>query len=310
MKNRLHKITYIDRRTAKLETELVHASRFLYWAYNTRLGMAATELLLRHKWISWLYGWWHSLRWSRGKIKPFVERMQVNMEEVLKTTDEFTCFNDFFIREINLSRRSIASDAETCIASVDGKVVAYPEVRGDQTFPIKRHLFDLRELLRSDALLAQFDGGSLVVSRLHLSDYHHFHFPDSGVPGPAKPIHGVYYASGPYALRRLIPFYSENYRMLTLFNSDHFGTMAIVEIGSFTVGSIHQKYQVGIRVDKGGHKGYFELGGSTFVLLFQKGAIELDADLVQNTHREIETYVRMGESIGRAYHSRQSLSNN
>jgi hypothetical protein len=34
------------------------------------------------------------------------------------------------------------------------------------------------------------------------------------------------------------------------------------------------------------------------VLLFQKGAIRLDEELCAKTEEEIETYVRMGESIG------------
>jgi phosphatidylserine decarboxylase len=54
-----------------------------------------------------------------------------------------------------------------------------------------------------------------------------------------------------------------------------------------------------VYVSKGAKKGFFEFGGSTVVLLFQKGRIELDQDLCTNTQNEIETYVRMGESIGK-----------
>jgi len=145
----------------------------------------------------------------------------------------------------------------------------------------------------------KFGGGSMVVSRLCLTDYHHFHFPDSGVPGEALSVRGKYYASGPYGLRALVPFYTENYRMLTLLDSDHFGQIAIVEIGAFTVGSIQQRYQSGRHIAKGARKGFFELGGSTVVLLFEKGRIELDKDLCTNTRSEVETYVLLGDSIGR-----------
>ena len=40
------------------------------------------------------------------------------------------------------------------------------------------------------------------------------------------------------------------------------------------------------------------MGGSTVVLLFEKGRIELDTDLCENTKNDIETYVLMGDSIG------------
>lgn len=88
--------------------------------------------------------------------------------------------------------------------------------------------------------------------------------------------------------------------MLTLFASDHFGQIAMVEIGAFTVGSIQQRFNTGVRVAKGARKGFFELGGSTVVLLFQRGAIRLDEDLCARTEENIETFVRFGESIGKA----------
>jgi phosphatidylserine decarboxylase len=88
--------------------------------------------------------------------------------------------------------------------------------------------------------------------------------------------------------------------MVTLLESDHFGRVAMIEVGAFTIGSIQQRYQPGARVKKGDHKGFFELGGSIVILLFEKGAVRFDDDLCTNTSCGIETYVRLGESIGRA----------
>jgi phosphatidylserine decarboxylase len=98
----------------------------------------------------------------------------------------------------------------------------------------------------------------------------------------------------------VVPFYGENRRTVTLFESDHFGPVAMIEVGAFIIGLIQQCYQPGARVRKGDHKGFFELGGSIVVLLFRKGAIQFDDDLCKNTSRGIETYVRLGESIARA----------
>lgn len=112
-------------------------------------------------------------------------------------------------------------------------------------------------------------------------------------------IPGKLYAVSPYSIEALIPFYTENRRMLTLFASDQFGQIAMVEIGAFTVGSIKQCYRADIHVAKGAEKGFFELGGSTVALLFEPGAIRLDKDLCANTAAGLETYVRLGESIGR-----------
>jgi phosphatidylserine decarboxylase len=90
---------------------------------------------------------------------------------------------------------------------------------------------------------------------------------------------------------------------MTSLQSDQFGRMLIIEVGAVTVGSIQQRFEPGISVAKGDHKGYFELGGSTVVLLFQPGRIQFDDDILNNSHRQIETSVRMGERIGIALRS-------
>jgi len=51
-------------------------------------------------------------------------------------------------------------------------------------------------------------------------------------------------------------------------------------------------------VKKGDEKGYFEFGGSTVVLVFQKGKIRFDEDLLRNTREGFETKIFMGEKIG------------
>ena len=291
--------TYYDREHRALLTERVYADAFLSWSYNTWMGRTGTDLVFRRKWVSRLYGWLHKQPWSRRKIISFIESVNVNLDELARPLQAFTSFNDFFTREIDLSRRPIRDEPDVCISPVDGRALVYPAVGCDTTFRIKRGVFNLRRLLGDDELAAQYAGGSVFISRLYLSDYHHVHFPDSGTPGEAVSISGKYYAVSPYSRGTLVPFYVENYRMRTSFDADHFGRMMMVEIGAFTVGSIEQCYRPGIHAEKGARKGFFGLGGSTVVLLFQPGAILFDEDLLTNTGKELETYVRLGDSIGR-----------
>jgi phosphatidylserine decarboxylase len=291
-------LTYCDRRTGKLRTDRIYAHRFLDWSYNTIPGWFLTDFLLSRRWISRLYGWVHRQRWTRKKIEPFAKMMNVNLEESLRPIEAFNSFNDFITREIDLSKRPMVPAPEVCISPTDGRMLVYPCVEAHTTFLIKKSQFDLVKLLCDQGLSEQFSGGSLIISRLYLSDYHHFHFPVSGTPHPAISIPGKYYAVSPYARSRVVSFFGENHRNVTLFDSDHFGQMAIVEIGAFTVGSIQQRYQPGEHVIKGDRKGLFELGGSVVVLLFKQGMIQLDEDLCHNTEAGIETYIQLGESIG------------
>ena len=292
-------LNYVDRQSGQTKCDPIYAHKFLDRSYNTMSGRMLTHVLLSRRFVSQLYGWYHKHPLSRTKIKRFVERMNVNMDESLRQVDEFKSFNDFFTRHIDLSKRPIAVDQSVCIAPADGRVLAYPSVNPDDAFPIKGCRFNLRQFLRDDELTQQFAGGSLVLSRLYLSDYHHFHFPAAGVPSQAHSIPGRYYTVSSYSRFQHPPIYSQNYRMLTRFESDHFGTMILVEVGAFTVGSIRQRYRPDVAITKGQHKGYFEVGGSTVAVLFLKGAIQLDEDLCAHTREGLETYVRLGESIGR-----------
>ena len=293
-------LSYYDRRTGELKRDPIYAHGLLDWLYNSAPGWFLTETLLSRSWLSCLYGWLNKQRWSRRKIKPFARVLAIDLEALSRPLEAFASFNDFITREIDLSKRPIHGDPAVCVAPVDGRVLVYPAIDAGQCFTIKRANFSLGGLLHDDELARAFSGGALLVSRLYLNDYHHFHFPDGGVAGAAVSIPGKYFAVSPYPQQRLVPFYSENHRMLTLFDSDHFGQVAMIEVGAFTIGSIQQRYQPGTRVRKGDHKGFFELGGSIVVLIFRKDAIRFDADLCNNSLSGIETYVRLGESVGRA----------
>ena len=290
---------YFDRRDGQKRKDPIASARFLRWAYNTRSGRWAENFIFATKAFARFYGWLHKTRWSRRKISPFVREMGVDLDDLTRPAVDYPNFHEFFVRDIDLSRRPMARDSEICAAPVDGRILAYADISPDRIFQIKQSVFCLRGFLKDDGLAERFAGGTLIICRLGLADYHYVHFPFSGVPGPPLSIPGKYHAGGPYSLRRLIPFYAENFRMVTAVDSDRFGRAAIVEIGAMSVGSIRQLFQPGAPAVKGAKKARFELGGSTVALLLEKGRIEIDADLLAHTAEGIETYVRLGDSIGR-----------
>lgn len=268
--------------------------------YNSSLGWFLTRLFLSRKLVSNLYAWVNRRRASARKIPDFVREMGVDMDESVRSTEEFENFNDFITREIDLSRRPVAPGPGVCVAPADGRILVYPVVDGETRFKLKHAGFDLRALLRDEELARRYNGGSLVICRLYLADYHHFHFPADGTASPARSVPGRYYATTRYSRRWSVPYLAENHRQITRLESVELGTVAMIEVGAFTIGSIRQCYRPGVPVSRGEHKGYFELGGSVVVLLFEPGAIVLDTDLRHNTLAGLETFVRLGERIGGA----------
>ena len=168
--------------------------------------------------------------------------MGVDRSELVCPLEAYNSFNDFIVREIDLAKRPIDPDPAVCVAPADGRVMVYPKIDVEQTFHIKRAVFDLRSFLRDEELAMLYNGGAMAVIRLYLADYHHVHFPADGVPRACRSIPGRYLAVSPYAKTRFVPFFGENFRSITMFDSRRFGRVAMVDVGAFTVGSIQQRF--------------------------------------------------------------------
>lgn len=70
-------------------------------------------------------------------------------------------------------------------------------------------------------------------------------------------------------------------------------------MGATMVASIvYTGMQEGNEVKKGDDLGTFKFGGSTVICVFEKGAIEFDKVLMDNSLKSTETYVKMGSSLG------------
>lgn len=293
------RFAFVDRRTGQLRTDPIYAAGLLDWCYNTRPGRLVTRWLLSRALVSVAYGWYCRQPWTRSRVEPFARALGVNLGELTQPLGSFRSISDFFSRRIDLAMRPIDPDPKRLVAPVDGRLSAYSECDNQQVLVIKGNSFEKERLLKDQDLATRYQGGAVVASRLYLNDYHHFHFPDSGVPNEPRSVPGRYFAVSPYTGKWSVPFYTENHRVITLLSSDHFGRIAIVEVGAFTVGSVRQSFSPGERVFKGQHKGLFALGGSVVVMLFEPGAVRLDADLCNNSEAGLETYVRVGEGIGR-----------
>ena len=113
-------------------------------------------------------------------------------------------------------------------------------------------------------------------------------------------IPGTYYTVNPMAVRQKVDVYTENARTVTLIDSPQFGKVAYVSIGAMMVGSIIITAEVGAEIKRMSEIGYFAFGGSTIVLLYSKDAqIEFDKDLLSNSKDQLETLIKVGESVGR-----------
>jgi phosphatidylserine decarboxylase len=298
-------IFYIDRVTGAILKEEVYGEatlRFLYgkgWM-SRFFGRPLMHLLSRNPFFSALYGYLQTLPFSAKKIDPFIKRFQVEVSEFLKTPDHFTSFNDFFTRKLKPEARPIAGGDDVAIIPADGRYYFYQNIHEGDGFVVKGEKFDLDKLLDDVSLAVPYDHGSMVIARLCPTDYHRYHFPCSCIPGETRFVNGWLYSVNPVAIKKNIHIFTQNKRTICELNTDRFGKVLFLEIGATFVGAIHQTYTPYQACVKGQEKGFFSFGASSLILLFPRGSIALDQDLVQATAKGLEIKCLMGQSMGKA----------
>ena len=109
-------------------------------------------------------------------------------------------------------------------------------------------------------------------------------------------IPGVLHTVRPVATGK-VPVYAENARQYSLLKTENFGVVLMMEVGAMLVGRIVNLHGPA-EVRKGQEKGYFEFGGSTVILCFQRGTLTVNDRIWADSRAGRETPVRMGERIG------------
>ena len=289
-------IQYIDRYSGKLLTEEVPSVGVMNFIYgNNPLGKLSLNLLFKRKFLSRWGGMYMDSKSSKSRISPFIKQFNVNMDEFEIPLDGFNHFNDFFYRKIKPGARPIN---EGIVSPADGRLLAFQNINDTLKFYVKGTEFDLSTFLKDDDLASKYAGGSMLVIRLAPVDYHRFHFCATGIASRTVDIKGAYYSVSPIALKKNLAIFLENKRAYCSIKTEHYGDIMHVDVGATMTGSIIQTYTPDTVINKGDEKGFFAFGGSTIVLLFEKDKISFSEDLLANTAKGYETYVKMGDTIG------------
>ena len=278
------------------EGRIVHKDNgqdnFLKNLYGTSIGRKFLKILV-NPYISKLGGAFLSTKLSSLLVKPFIKSNNIDMSDY--TERAYASFNDFFTRDLKPGKRFINRDKEVLISPSDGRVSVY-EIDDNMTFNIKDSYYTVESLTHSKKAANYYKGGTCVIIRLCVDNYHRYCYIDNGYKTTNKYIPGVLHTVNPVACE-YYDIYKENSRECSLLHTENFGKVMQIEVGALMVGKIVNYDQVAC-IHRGDEKGKFEFGGSTIVLLFKKDTVDIDDDLIENTKNGFETAVKMGERIG------------
>ncbi|PWN47221.1 hypothetical protein IE53DRAFT_402784 [Violaceomyces palustris] len=280
--------------------------RLLYKGAKSRMEDARVKKMLKN--MSIKQGVKFDNPSSVREIVPFIAFHNLNKDEILEPLDSFKTFNEFFYRKLKPDARPIdqPDDPTRLVGGADCRMMAFETVQEATRIWIKGSEFSISRLLGDGAprerkeLDRYQNGGSVIIWRLAPQDYHRFHAGTDGVVERITWIDGEYYTVNPMAIRSTIDVYGENIRSVIKIRSDHFGTYYVVCVGAMMVGSTVLTIKEGDRIIRGQEIGYFKFGGSTLVVVFERGRTQFDKDILDNSSAAIETLVRVGMGIGKA----------
>ena len=349
----------IERKTGRLIQEEEYGQKAIYFLYHHFLGRLLLKMIFARPYFSFLRGLYYNSFLSKKDIAPFVEKYGLSKEYLKKN---YQSFGAFFSRKeaVNLREAGKENTKENgeawkeklrekgqarkraFYATASGKLLAYKidqegqiifsgsENNGESNLlplEIKGNYYSIEKILKAPC--PEFlKGGTLLVFRLSLPDYHRYIFPARGRLLRTKKIKGRLDSVRKEAAH--FKAFSENKREISLLELEGMGKILHVEVGAMLVGHIHNHLGFKPSFDKavechkekgteccgekgniqiggknhlahcfaaGEEKGYFSLGGSTIVEMLSD-KIVIDEDLFENTKKGLETKLEIGERIG------------
>ena len=202
----------------------------------------------------------------------------------------YLTFNQFFARHVKPGKRPVDDlhDDAALAAPADATFVGQWKIGVDSTIVVrdeklsfKGMRWSLAQLLEGSPYAGAFAGGVATHSALRTFDYHRFHAPLAGEVLESRVIRGqawlgvevVEASESGHAKRRLEAQEGTGYQFVQarglIVMRTKAGLVACLPVGMAQVSSVVLTAEVGARLRKGEELGYFQFGGSDFVMLFE-----------------------------------------
>ncbi len=297
-------IQYFNRGKGKVETEKVYGDFFVKLLYQS-VASKALAPLFANKLLSKAYGSLQNRMVTQLKVPKFVENFEIDLSEYepgsVKIEDQklsYKHFNEFFIRKFKKGQRKFIQEATELPAFSEARYFGYEAIDESVRIPVKGQYLSAEGLLGDIDKAAPFIGGPLLIARLCPVDYHRYHYPVAGKTIESYPIHGKYHSVNPVALKNKPDIFITNERRVSILETKEFGKLAYIEVGATMVGKIIQSHDETKSFRRGQEKGYFLFGGSTVIVVGEKGRWLPSPDIVENTIKGMETYIKLGDTVG------------
>lgn len=181
----------------------------------------------------------------------------------------------FFTRQLRPGTRTFDHKENPCVLNspVDAGFAPASSILAEdidyETLRAKGDILSVREVFNNHPFASRFRGGSALTFWLEFNNTHWF----------VAPVDGTVVASGVLAGLYSVEFAHDNLpahkRGFLLIDTEKFGLVGLLVVGLQTVSEINLTVGAGDTVRKGDPLGYFNYGGSTAMIFYEKGKAEL-----------------------------------
>ncbi len=249
---------------------------------------------------------------SAAHVPTFEDDPNYNWDEYMPPPSGYRTFNQFFARHVKPGMRPIAglNDPGVIVSPADCTFVGWWQIGQTNQVYVKNVQWSIEDLLQGSRYAERFKGGVFTHSFLNTSDYHRWHTPVEGTvletfvvpalcyldvgmevdPQSGLPVITAYDGTGYQFLQS---------RGVAIIDSP-IGLVACIPMGMAQVSSVKFTADVGVTLHKGEELGYFQFGGSDFVMVFERAAnVRLLGTPLLDDWPNV--HVQQGAWIGNAY---------
>lgn len=263
--------------------------------------------------LSRLAGWVAGLKaggLTTRIIRDFARHYGVNFAEAQRGNPaDYVSFTDFFVRSLCPGVRRWPAEPRTPASPVDGMVSTAGTLDSERLLQAKGVYYTVAALTADPALANRCRGGEYATLYLRPGDYHRVHAPLAGELRRIRYIPGRLWPVRPWAVREIPELFARNERLVMEIVTPA-GTCLVIMVGALMVGGLETVITGPIRrggrnprcwdlnntrpcFQQGDELGRFNFG-STVILLFSPGMVNLDKEVLVNGHE-----IRLGEALGR-----------
>lgn len=249
---------------------------------------------------------WSATRTVPSRLRGFAYRafaraVGANLDEVELALDRYPSLGDFFARRLKPGARTVDPAPQSVLAPCDGVIAARGIANAGTLVQAKGRDYQLAELVADAGLADQLSGGPYITIYLSPRDYHRVHAPVGGRVVGYDYLPGALWPVNPRVAARRDNLLSRNERVVIHMNAGALGRVAIVMVAASGVGNMQLAEALGggtgavdsvqwraareprrvelsgVELARGDELGAFRLG-STVVLVFEPGKVELDGE--------------------------------